>query len=644
MKPRFQGDRQSRISPIFFLIAFLFWILVINSFAQQRILFKDINPSDPRRAVIQTVLNSPFHSMRFAFSSEEWTSGHYGGAWERARQYFPNHVYYTTSERYFMTHFFNPNGKLEMEIYNSAYLRMSMANYTTFTSRSIVASYQSMRTNDPQASQEFAGKMGWLEPYFRDEASKERLKKMMGEKLFDRLLKELRQENYHMFAASLMHEGMHSKMDDDKLVRAIQEEYQSCKLKVQWDELRAYMCEINYHNKFYNWAIADISASWKQIENLLQELEAWRQRPKPLTQAERDKIEAIKAKIKAYIALIRLRAREIWQSVQRIQDLVMNFQKDYLKPEASPEHRQMLDQMLVSVTDFANRVGDEIMKQELRLQLLEQQLDLWNKWASCENPSPPPKEVIEEIIKQVKGTRWPAPPSDETENIRKKAEREIGKLPGSLGAPGGEKGGKAGQERSGQNFIFSVVYQGASPSMKAINGYLDYLNQIWSGELKSFGWEHGLGLSLGWQLSPVFEVGLTFDRSSARRSGSLNAVGSVYTSLHTLADYGLYLSVRSKEIFATAWLVARTALFYGRAHYEETENGFITAGNDSNIGFSIAAGPEFEVSSRVSLFILAGYRQANFDGFELSFFMPGSPPVNLQFSGFSLQAGLSVRF
>lgn len=213
-----------------------------------------------------------------------------------------------------------------------------------------------------------------------------------------------------------------------------------------------------------------------------------------------------------------------------------------------------------------------------------------------------------------------------------------------MGAPGGEKGGKAGQERSGQNFIFSVVYDGASPSMETINGYLDYLNQTWSGELKPFGWEHGLGLSLGWQLSPVFEVGLTFNRSSARLSGSLDAVGSVYTSSHTLSTYGLYLSARSKEIFAPARLLARTALFYGRAHYEETENGFITAGNDGTVGFSIAVGPEFEVSSIVSFFFLAGYRQANFDGFEVSFFMPGSPPVNLQFSGFSLQAGLSVRF
>ncbi|MGQ9801183.1 MAG: hypothetical protein ACUVRL_05925 [Candidatus Saccharicenans sp.] len=179
--------------------------------------------------------------------------------------------------------------------------------------------------------------------------------------------------------------------------------------------------------------------------------------------------------------------REVWQSVQRIKSLVMNFQQDYLKPEASPEHRQMLDRLLLSVTDFANKVGNEIMRQELMLRDLEQQLDLWNKWASCENPSPPPKEPIEEIIKQVKGTKWPAPPEDQTEDIRKKAEREIGKLPGSLGAPAGERSRTEGRGRSGQNFVFSVRYHGASPLLKSLNGYLDYINQTWDAELKPFG-------------------------------------------------------------------------------------------------------------------------------------------------------------
>ncbi|MGQ9801182.1 MAG: hypothetical protein ACUVRL_05920 [Candidatus Saccharicenans sp.] len=90
--------------------------------------------------------------------------------------------------------------------------------------------------------------------------------------------------------------------------------------------------------------------------------------------------------------------------------------------------------------------------------------------------------------------------------------------------------------------------------------------------------------------------------------------------------------------------MVRLALLYFRANYREEENGFITAGNDGTIGFSIAGGPEFEVSSRISFFFLGGYRQANFDGFEVSFFMPGSPPVKLEFSRFLLQAGLSVKF
>jgi hypothetical protein len=603
----------------------------------QRILFREIGPSDPKRDVIQNVLDSSFYSMRSGFSSSEWTSGHYGGAWERARQYFPNHVYYNPSQQYFMTHFFNPNGKLEMEIFDSDYLRMCVANRGTFTSRGIVASYRTMLGADPQAAADFARKLGELEPYFRDESAKDRLKQMIGERLFDRLLGELRRENYHMFAGALLHEGMHAKMDDDKLVRAIQDEYKGCKLPVQWDELRAYMSEINYHSKFYTWAVGDMAASWRAIDSQLRELEAWRKRPKPLSAADRAKIEAIKARIKAYIALIRLRMREIWQSANRIKGLVLSFQQDYLKPAAPAEHREMLERLLVAVTDFCGRVGDEIMRQEVMLRDLEQQLNLWNKWAACELPSPPPPEVAADIIKRAKGTTWPVPPGDQAENIRKKAEREIGKVPGSL---------QPGLRRSGSGnlgFMFSAAYIGAAPSMNAQNGYLDYLNQVWDGDLPAFGWEHGFGFGFGRRLSPSFEVGLAFERSSAGVSGNLRAVGSLYVSTHSLTSYGPYLAWRGPKI-APAWrITALASLAWCSVRYRETENGSGAGASDGGLKWMLLLGPEFEVATRLSFSLTAGYRQASLDGFDANFYMPGSPPVRLEFTGFTVRAGLALR-
>ena len=323
----------------------------------KKTLFKDIPPNDPKRQLIQEILNSPSSAMRNGFTSGEWTTGHYGGAWGRAQQYFPNHAYFTESDKYFMTHFFNPNGKLEMEIYNSAFLNLCLANRQTFTNRTIVGEYNRMLGNNPGAARSFQEKMGRLESYFRDEASKAKLRKMLGNSLYNRLLGELRKENQHMLAGALMHEGMHAEMDDDELVNRIQSEYKACHLPVQWDELRAYMAEINYHSQFYRWAVGDINGHWKDISDLLAQLETFRKRKKPLSEAEKRKIEEIKAKIKAHIALIRFRMRELWQSAQRMSGLMGNFKDEYLKPDAPDEHRDMIDNIAVNIANFVKDVG-----------------------------------------------------------------------------------------------------------------------------------------------------------------------------------------------------------------------------------------------------------------------------------------------
>ncbi len=565
----------------------------------QRTLFSEIPPDDAKRQIIQSVLSSSFYSMRSGFSSSEWTTGHYGGAWERAGQYFPNHVYYTSSQQHFMTHFFNPNGKLEMQIFDSAYLRLCVANQRTFTGSGVVGSYQGMLANDPGAAAAFQQKLGHLEAYFRTEGDKGRLKAMIGDKLFDRLLDELRRENHHMFAGALMHEGMHAEMDDDALVAAIQNEYSSCKLPVQWDELRAYMSEINYHSRFYNWAVNDSFASWREIDGLLRELEAWRKRPKPLSEADKQKIEAIKAKIKAYIALIRLRMREIWQSAQRMQGLMDSFRQDHLKPNAPAGHQDTVRAVAVAVADFVLRVGQEIQRQELLLRELESYLDLWNKWASCQNPSPPPAATAQDIIKRVRATRWPAPPSRQAEDLRKKAEEEIGKIPGSLPGPRPEQpGGRTGEGGrgrgaggSGRNFTLSVSYLGTWPSLGALNGYIGYLDLAWNGDVPAFGWEHGFGFAAGWRFAPAFEAGIAFDRAGASVSGTLEAVGSRYTSAHAVSSWGIYVLLRGPEIAPSLRPAARVGLAYVQARYRETENDASESGRDGAIGPFLSRGP-----------------------------------------------------
>jgi hypothetical protein len=611
--------------------------------------FASVPVNDPRREIIQTVLGSA--GLTTGLMTEAgWKAAGFHMPWQRVGQYFPQAVYFTTSRKHFLTHYFHPSGVYEIEIFDSPNLRIGVKNWGAFTREGVVGAYQGLLANDPDGADSFSRKLGALEPYFRDEGSKERLRRMLDIGLFDRLLKELREEGYHMFAGALIHEGMHAMMDDPAKVEAIQKEYEACKLSVQWDELRAYMAEISYHGRFYNWAVGDIFASWKRIENLLKQLERLRKKPKPLSQADKDALEAIKAKIKAYIALIRLRMREIKESCHRMQGLMAGFLKDHLKPTAAAADRKAIDALFVAVSNFTKAVGEHLKSQELLLKALESYLDLWNRWASCELKTPPERKTVDEIIKKAKGANWPAPPLQQAEELRKKGHSEVVKLSiASGGAPGGPSGprpgrGEGGASTGGRNFSLTAFYTGASPSMSALNGYLDYLNAAWDGDVPVFEWEHGFGAAVGYRISPVLEAGLTFERTSARVSGTLALSGGSYVSSHSLNAFGVYLAARTPELLPAVRLAAKAGVSYCDARYTETENGFVTTGRDGAVGWSAAAGPEVELGANLSLSILGGYRGATLDGFGVSFFMPGDPPVRLEFSGLTVQAGLSFRF
>lgn len=610
----------------------------------ERTRFDRVPANDPRREIIQTVLDSTRLTTGL-MTEEVWKTADFQRPWQRASQYFPQSAYFTTSQEHFLTHFFNPQGFQEIEIFDSAYLRMCVQNRGTFTRDGVVGAYRQMLTGDPAGAASFSQKLGELEPYFHDENSKENLRQMIGDDLFDRLLKELREEGYHLFAGALIHEGVHAGMDDPGKVAAIQEKYKACKLAVQWDELRAYMTEISYHGRFYNWAVNDIFASWRRIDDLLKELEKLRKKPKPLSKVDKDSLEALKAKIKAYIALIRLRMRELQDSARRMQGLLASFLKGHLKPEAPASDRKALEALLKALTTFTEVVGQELQRQELLLKGLESYLDLWNRWASCELNTPPDRKVVEEIIKKARGTRWTSPPLSQTEELRKRGEKEVakfsiasGEVPVRPSGPGSER------LRNGQHFSMTTYYVGTSPSMNRLNSYLGYLNATWNGNLPEFSREHGFGATVGYRLSSTLETGLIFERISARISGTLDLSGGDYVSSHSLNMFGLYLTARTPELLTAVRLSARAGIFYCLANYKEAENGFVTAGNEDAIGWSIAAGPEVDLTRNLSMSLSGGYRQATLEGFGVSFFMPGDPPVSLDFSGFTTQVGLTIRF
>ncbi len=658
--PQKNQARRTKI-PAFFLPLFLLLASCHVLHGQQRMLFRDIPPHDPRRVIIRTVLNE--YSMQSQFTLEEWRTGHYGGAWARANQYFPNQMYYSTSQQYFMHHHFTELGRLEMQVYDSQYLRMSIGNFETFQTRNIVNSYNQMLAHDAEAAASFSQKLGDLESYFRDNQSLQQLRKMLGSERFQSLLDALRKENYHMFAGALMHEGMHSKLDNDQLVKAIQDSYAGCTLKVQWDELRAYMCEINYHNRFYSWATRDIDNNWKEIDKLLKELEKMRKKPKPDANAsdkdkqdwekEKAEIEKIKARIKAHIALIRLRLREIWQLAQRMLSLVNYFREHYMKADAPMEERNKMGLTALLINDFVNAVRDTIIKQESMIQSLENYLRTWNKYSGCDTIAPPDSARINPIIRETRGFKWPAPPVKEVEEIKKGAEREVGKIPGPMtpgglpGLPEGPRGassrgpGTAGSKRS---FYLSASCLVLMPDMAELNGYIEYLNRTWIGEVPAAGRMHGLEVAAGMQLTSFLGAEIMYRRFGMTLSGPLGFSGSLYTTELSTNTLGATLVLSSPEILTRIKLFGGPGLFFLAAAYKETENAFVTSDRAATPGWNAFAGLETRLTDRLSASLIGEYQHAHADDFEATFFMPGNPPVSLDFSGFMLGFRLAFRF
>ncbi|HMA54314.1 MAG TPA: hypothetical protein VKT17_07615 [Acidobacteriota bacterium] len=393
--------------------------------APERTLFKNIPPTDPARQVVQTVLASRFYSMRDAFTASEWTNAGYGGAWERARQYFPRSTYLVRPGTFFMTHGYDPDGRLFMEVHESAYLTLCVENRRTFASGAIIGEYGRMLAakNGLEAAA-FREKMGGLEPYFRDEKALLGLRKALGESLFTRLLEELRGEDYHMIAGGLMHEGMHAGMDE-ALAARLQAGFSAGERKVQWDELRAFMAEIGYHAAYGRWAAGDIAGLWRRIEGLLGDLEGLRKRPTLRPGSDQARFEAARARAGAHAALVRLRMREVWQSARRMQDLAAGFRRDYVKSAPPAEIGDLLARLDRDTGGFAAAAGGSIQATELAVRSLEVVLDQWSAWAAARRPFPPPITDSQAILKQIRDIRWPDPARDAAAALMKRAGEEI---------------------------------------------------------------------------------------------------------------------------------------------------------------------------------------------------------------------------
>jgi len=273
---------------------------------------------------------------------------------------------------------------------------------------------------DGREAAAFGEKMGRLESFFRDEAAHRGLRKALGDALYLRLLKELREEDYHMLAGGLMHEGMHAGMDD-ALVARIQSEYKAGGRSVQWDELRAFMAEIGYHGPFCRWAESDVSGSFGRVQGFLKELEALRKRPRLRPGPGQARFEKVRAGAWVDAALIRLRMREIWQSAQRMQGLVESFRTDYVKAEPPADVNDLLAKLSRDTAGFVAAAAEAIQRSELALRFLEEILGEWSEWAAGRRPFPAPVTDSNDIVKRIKSISWPEPPAGGAGDLMKKA-------------------------------------------------------------------------------------------------------------------------------------------------------------------------------------------------------------------------------
>ncbi len=375
--------------------------------APERTRFKDLPANDPVREVIQTILRSKFYSLRSLFSREEWSGAGYGAAWERAKGYFPGQIYLVRPGTYFMTHGFDADGRLFMEVHESPYLALCAENRRTFVPGSVVADYGRMRAaaNGREAAS-FVEKLGRLEAAFRDDAAHRDLRKKLGAAIYDRLLDGLRDENYHMLAAGLMHEGMHAVLAEARAAR-LQAEFKAGDRPVQWDELGAFMAETGYHARFSGWAVGEVLSGWGQIDSLLKGLEVSRRTSRLPAGAGRVRFDPIRSQAWAQADLSRLRAREIWQSARRIQELIAGFRKDYVRGGVPPDLKAALSGLGKEGSAFIAAAGEAIQANELALRSLEDVLDIWGAWADGQRPFPPPMTDSQAVLRQARETRWP---------------------------------------------------------------------------------------------------------------------------------------------------------------------------------------------------------------------------------------------
>lgn len=370
-------------------------------------------------------MSSPALSPRAILPGRAWAEDGFRDAWERARSYFPGRTWLVVPGTHFMAHGFDAEGRLFMEVHESAFLALCAANARTFRPAAVVAAYARMRGEpDGGEAAAFRDKTGRLEPFFRDEAALRVLVAALGRDRYAELLEAFRKEDFQMLAGGLLHEGFHAGLDGARVAR-VRSEFEAGTIPVQWDEARAFLAEIAYHGLQVRRLTAGLGAGRDRMAGLMGRLEPLRKKASLGRPADRATYDALAAGLGAEIALGRLRMREMWQSVRRVEGLLEGLRRDYVRPGAPLEFEEPLTALERNAARFADEAGEDLGASELALRGLETLLGEWDEWAVGTRPFPPPVTDSAAVTARAAAVAWPAPPVDGALDLMRLAGRAL---------------------------------------------------------------------------------------------------------------------------------------------------------------------------------------------------------------------------
>ena len=610
--------------------------------------------SEPNGAQIQNTfngiirgrLNNKNYLLQNNMTGREYNKGKYSRAWSKVRQYYPNRFMFIQSDEYFMTHGLY-KGRMCMEVYNSGILQGIIKNQKMFNPNNIVREYNNIR-NNASAKEEFEEKMGRLSSYFENEASHRQLYRYLGRNLYNRLMSALREENTHLLTGALIHEGMHALLTDAQTAN-IQNDFRNGYLSMELNELRSYMAEIIYHCEYCNQAKEDIDSYWNDISNLIKELEAMRhEKPPVVTEKEKEEIEKIKAKIKAHIAMIRVRLREIKESAKRMDDLMKHYRQNYIrnisqekdKIDADLKLKDNFNAMAVAVSAFRQAADKYAAEVEKGLKELENILDEWNKWADCTIKEPPPEKNTTALIDSTSTRPFPDTPVNTAKEIKEKAEKEIGRIYSIL--EDGTGTGTPGEDFSRFSLTGGVGYAGTSPS--ELNDYYDYLNTTWNGDIAHINNGFSYALGINYYFLRNVGLGVGFENITISTEGILQTYDSRYTNENKVNGIIISLNLRSGAPDKGFSLVGSVGAGQYFSDYYESEDDYVTEGTDNVTGLKASGGIQYSISSFIGIRAEVGYRSLNADSHDATFFLPGDPPASVDYSGVTGEIKAVISF